>query len=572
MDGFITIGTKLDTKEFDAQILDLERKANDLERAINVKGKAALDPEELHKAQVELEKTKNKLVQLYNQKMKLDSSSKKNALANSFKDSVKQAGRLALAIFGIRSAYMLLRRASSELASYDSQYAANLEYIRFVLTQAIAPVLRGIVNLAMQLLQVINAIAQGWFGVNIFANGSVEAFKKMKSNAGGVTRAVKQIKKELTGFDEITRLSEDGSTSGGAGGIDTPFMDLSAMQGETPKWLQWIIDNKDLLLSVIAGITAGIIAWKLGLDGIKSLGVGVLIAGILYTVQNLIKYLKDPSWTNFGKVVQGIGVALIGLGLIIGSVPVALAGAITLILGLLAQNWDKVKGGFQKAIDWIKGLGDKAWQWFLDNIEKIQLKFGWLGTGITATFLTIFSWLTELVAGIVKLISDVLEGLFIGVKQILDGIISMFKGDFKSGIISIGKGIVNAIIGILNGLISGVNAIAYPLRAVIAGIANATGRNISIEAVSIPKIPYLKTGAILNMPNKGTLVGGTAFAGESGREGIVPLTDQQAMAELGREIGRNVLVNLTNITNMNGRVIGRELKQIQNEQDFAYNT
>ena len=155
MDGFITIGTKLDTKEFDAQILDLERKANDLERAINVKGKAALDPEELHKAQVELEKTKNKLVQLYNQKMKLDSSSKKNQLANSFKDSVKQAGRLALAIFGIRSAYMLLRRASSELASYDSQYAANLEYIRFVLTQAIAPVLRGIVNLAMQLLQII---------------------------------------------------------------------------------------------------------------------------------------------------------------------------------------------------------------------------------------------------------------------------------------------------------------------------------------------------------------------------------------------------------------------------------
>ena len=244
-----------------------------------------------------------------------------------------------------------------------------------------------------------------------------------------------------------------------------------------------------------------------------------------------------------------------------------------------AFNWviDKITSinfgeSFGKAIDWIKGLGDKAWQWFLDNIEKIQLKFGWLGTGITATFLTIFSWLTELVAGIVKLISDVLEGLFIGVKQILDGIISMFKGDFKSGIISIGKGIVNAIIGILNGLISGVNAIAYPLRAVIAGIANATGRNISIEAVSIPKIPYLKTGAILNMPNKGTLVGGTAFAGESGREGIVPLTDQQAMAELGREIGRNVLVNLTNITNMNGRVIGRELKQIQNEQDFAYNT
>ena len=84
------------------------------------------------------------------------------------------------------------------------------------------------------------------------------------------------------------------------------------------------------------------------------------------------------------------------------------------------------------------------------------------------------------------------------------------------------------------------------------------------------RLPFLATGGIINMPNKGRLIGG-AVGGESGREGVIPLTDQQAMAELGREIGKNVLVNLTNITTMNGRVIGRELKTIQSEQDFAYN-
>lgn len=73
------------------------------------------------------------------------------------------------------------------------------------------------------------------------------------------------------------------------------------------------------------------------------------------------------------------------------------------------------------------------------------------------------------------------------------------------------------------------------------------------------------------MPNTGTMIGG-AIAGEAGREGVVPLTDQQAMAELGREIGKNVLINLTNITSMNGRVISRELKQVQADQQFAYNT
>ena len=85
-------------------------------------------------------------------------------------------------------------------------------------------------------------------------------------------------------------------------------------------------------------------------------------------------------------------------------------------------------------------------------------------------------------------------------------------------------------------------------------------------------MPRMATGGIVNVPNRGTLVGGgSAIAGEAGAEGIVPLTDQQAMSTLGAEIGRNVLVNLTNITTMNGRVISRELKNIQSDQDFAYN-
>ena len=93
---------------------------------------------------------------------------------------------------------------------------------------------------------------------------------------------------------------------------------------------------------------------------------------------------------------------------------------------------------------------------------------------------------------------------------------------------------------------------------------------INLSTLPTFNLPRLKVGGIINMPNKGTMLG-SAIGGEAGREGVIPLTDQQAMAELGREIGRHVLVNLTNITQMNGRVIGRELKQVQSEQEFAFN-
>lgn len=60
--------------------------------------------------------------------------------------------------------------------------------------------------------------------------------------------------------------------------------------------------------------------------------------------------------------------------------------------------------------------------------------------------------------------------------------------------------------------------------------------------------------------------------GERGAEGVIPLTDSQAMTTLGEAIGRYITIN-ANITNtMNGRVISRQIQQIIANQDFAYNS
>lgn len=81
----------------------------------------------------------------------------------------------------------------------------------------------------------------------------------------------------------------------------------------------------------------------------------------------------------------------------------------------------------------------------------------------------------------------------------------------------------------------------------------------------------LASGAVINQPNRGVPIGPRAIGGEHGAEGIVPLTDAQQMDLLGSAIGRRVTVNLTNITEMNGRIIGKELRRIQNDEDFAFN-
>ena len=89
-----------------------------------------------------------------------------------------------------------------------------------------------------------------------------------------------------------------------------------------------------------------------------------------------------------------------------------------------------------------------------------------------------------------------------GVKQVLDGIIMIFKGNFKQGIISIGKGIVNILIGVINGFIAGLNAILYPIRELIVQAGNILGKNWNLGTIQIPTIPKLAVGGIVNMPRK----------------------------------------------------------------------
>lgn len=228
-------------------------------------------------------------------------------------------GRIAIGIVGIRTAWGMVRSAVSMVSQYNKQVSTDFEYMRFCIANMLAPAVQWLIQLLYTVLGYVNAIMSAWFGINMFSNSSVKAFQKMQGSAGKTAKSAKEIQKSLQGFDEMNVLQDNsGSDAGGnSGGVATPSVDLSGIQGEVPAWLQWIIDNKDLILSILAGVGAGILAIKLGLGGIKALGIGVLVAGIVYTIQAIIEYLKDPSWENFGKIITGIGIALLGLALII---------------------------------------------------------------------------------------------------------------------------------------------------------------------------------------------------------------------------------------------------------------
>ena len=683
MDGYITIGTKLDTKSFDKQIADLERKLQSLEDTKNdidvgLSPKITSDYEKLES---EIEKTKNKLIQLRKEKERLNATPTFSNLGKSIESSIKSVGKLVLAIFSIRSAYLAVRRASSDLASYDPQYAANLEYIRFVLTQMIAPVLKWIVSLAGTLLSYIYAILNAWFGIGAKLNLGAKAFQKMKAGASGVSKAVKEIKKELLGFDEINRLTDqaEGGVGAGAGGVGMPDFDIEGMK-EVPKWLQWIIDNKDIVLGVLGTIAGIFAAIKLVeffstlrsifgiLEGMSTLqifgivaGVAITIVGIVKTISALITFIQNPSWQNFTKVLDGIAIALAGVATAmiafnatnpVGWIILATSAIIALVSALTKDNakiqdvteahenlTQAIKETTQAENEYVSAVenAEQSEKTLTEVENKHRLSGEALYTAVengTLTFEEMDDAQREVYKAYLnnigaqqrleettKKVSDAKhkatlqnleEALSVAeesknyeqlkkktIEAFNQGKISADEArDFiersmhkmsASAIQTYAKDIPDAIKEGLNPYNYGsitdrfvrmIDSLAIIIKNKLKNAFNfnfrvsssgSGGGSYAKGGVFYPsKLPKLAAGGIINQPGAGVQYNG-AIIGERGAEAVVPLTDIQQMELLGATIGKYITINANIVNTMNGRVISRELKTVQNNQDFAYN-
>ena len=166
-----------------------------------------------------------------------------DSVGKSLQGQIGKISKMAMAVVGIRTAWMGVRRVISLVQQYNPQISADLEYMGYAIAQIFLPIVQKLVNILYTVLNYVNAIMSAWFGINLFSNASVKNFKKMIGTA-------KEIKNSLAGFDEMNTLQDSSSSS--SSGSAMPSMELSkGLQGDVPAWLQWIIDNKDLILAIL---------------------------------------------------------------------------------------------------------------------------------------------------------------------------------------------------------------------------------------------------------------------------------------------------------------------------------
>ena len=544
MDGWVVFGTKLDTKDFDKQISEVEYELEQVEYELSKKKELKLDDRTISEYESKAEKLRNKLIDLKKRQEDLNNTRLRDVeksidrVGNSVSRVIKKIGKWALAVFSVSSVYSLISRSVSTLSQYNDQIKTDIQYIGFAISTALQPVVEYLISLVYKLLKAINSIAISWFGVNLFAKATADEMNK------GVKSAEK-MKKALAGFDEMNVLSDTSSSGAGGGGSSTaPSVDLSQIdpQGvEKTKnfwkdiakfWEEDVIDLIDTLDGNWAMMIEGVLLFGLGFYDIFK-GIIDVIVGLFEIVVGIFQGDLDKMKEGWNKLWDGLVSILTGI--------------LEVILGLLMTALGLIKGIF---LDLVQGI----WNGVIKPIGDF--------------FVGLWDGIVEGVKGAVKWIKDT----FNSIVGFFSGIISKILGFFKEIGTKVGDAIGGAFKTVVNGVLGAIeNILNFPIKS-INKLINVINKVPGIDIGKLPtfNLPRLAVGGIVNMPGRGVPIGG-AIAGEVSKEGVLPLTDSQAMEELGATIGRYITIN-ANITNtMNGRVISREIKKINANNDFALN-
>lgn len=463
------------TNEYSARIQILKDRMNELTEAImwaqRVSGGLNLKPEEFNrfndfnsrfnldnplKLQAELEEITEKYNKIIAKQNKVDEGTKK--ITKSHSSWLRSLRSLLLGVIGIRSAYSAVRKAMSAYLAQNDELQQKLNACWYALGSLLAPVLEWIVNLFVKIVSYVDALvkALGFAGINM-------------SKYGKATGKAAKEQKQLAGFDEINNLNKQ-QDSGGAG-IANPFNDVKidpAFTGFIENFVKYLPTIVTGLL-VIAGLLKALQLVKAGLLSSEMLpliaGIGLAIFSVVLFVQDLLDYLKDPTWEKCGDLFRDIGLFLVGIGVAIGSLPVVVVGAVVAIFGIIMRYWEDIKSVFSSINDFIeKGIQDGT-----DFINGKTVFVGDLIGGVVQAI-----W--EVIKGLFKGVGDLFDGLFLGVKQIVDGIIKLFQGDFKGGITSVLNGIANTVVGLFNGILSIVSGVINALIALINGAIKAINK------------------------------------------------------------------------------------------------
>lgn len=462
-------------------------------------------------------------------------------LKNKFKDftsgfgknvnsNIKEIKKLALGLIGVRTAMSVLTKSVNAYLSFDSELQDSLSNSWNMLGSLLAPAIEFVARMFAIATNYVAQFVNALTGINLVARANTKALQtQAKANA-----KANEAQRGLLGMDEITNLPTE--PSGGAGSsapqiqMDDSIKSFKALDDilNHLKNGEWHLVGEDIAKGINKLLYS--INWKdvkkraynfgynfadflNGLFEVDWSQIGTTMAETYNTWTSLVKGFVDKfsfiqlggglarmlnhafldiDWnmlaetinTGFTKIGSGITIFLTtfkwgDIGLKFGEFVASIDWGNLLFIAI-KNSVLLAKGILEFLAGFLVGL-------FWDLIEPVKepfVAFGdFLYSGINGLINTVFSSITP----VINFISNSFRTLVGAIKSLL-------QGDLLGAVISVGKGIANALASPINRFIDGLNGIISPIMDLIQAILEATGKKINLKKLRIPRIPTLATG------------------------------------------------------------------------------
>lgn len=702
----IVIDTKLNTKQFDKQMEKVQKDLVELKYEYDaIKTSKPFDGqnEMLIDYQNKIERATNSLIRLKEQQNKLALSNVKNvgynltpSLASGFSlsrqtltgramgdltekteyvaDSVKDlknafdiAGesgekvgvrtgqgfdrgiaslkRFALSLFGIRSAFSLVRRATSTYLSQHEDTANKINAIWVALGNALAPIIEAIADMVLKFIGYLNVFLQALgFDVDL-----TKGMNKSTKAINGTTKAMKELNNQVAPFDEMNVAQKETSSGGvGGGGIGgTNGFEMPELDEGIVKKIKDIAgvlkENKDLLLAIgtiIAGykvakwlgglgslIGGGTGANAKGLLGLSSILKGLLAMEVIAITISVIYYgkqLNDLKKLNKGlekmyenntkgidevnkKNLESVKSYEKGSKAIddyVYEMQQEVEQAKTQIETKKRQNEemstaDKVWDAFGKTGEKNNKIIMENTQRLINNAQNLQAlaKEGKLTDEQMEVYNQTMQYLNQTQDELGGFLNDNKTNMMNFGTSVYETEIDLYNqidalkkaettttnttNSQKNAYGSLREK-VQTEMNKINNLYAKptvdvqvkTNKLSSALEAInsssfLAGLGINTGLSTTIS--KLRNIGMARGGIFYN-PGRGVSLS-NVVVGEAtgGAEGVIPMNNEQSMDLIGQSIAKHLVVNLTNTTMLDSKVIAREQRRIEDENNFATN-
>lgn len=492
-----------------------------------------------------------------------------NNITKSVDHGIRKLGRMALAIFSIRTAYTMASKAANQYLQTNQNMANQVQGIWTTMGNILGPIINTIVGYVSTLISYINSLIKAFTGVDLVARANASALKNQAKETKGFSKATKDANRQLASFDEMNKLNSNKETSGGATGNElqlfTPeSIDVSGIANKMKElfeplktaWANYgeeFTSSFEFALGEIWNLIKSIgksfeEVWLNGTGELTCSIILKILSNIFETIGNIAKAFKE-SWNN-----AGIGTKIIQNLWDIVNILLRAVEAVTEKFKEWSKNanFDGILSAIEKITGGLKNL--------LANIDPTVLGFTMLGVGIVKALSK-----TNIGQTIVKFIGEAIKGgalvemfttSFSKVPDAVCQVLSPLGSGIKEVLSPIG-GIVSKALAPVSSIIS---TVFSPLSTLFSGIASTVSGFLTPALTSLSAIfaPFVEAMAPVIQALGGFLTSTTGIVTILALV-IVTIADLMANCEEFRDSVETIMSSIFEILNTLWETIGKPI-------------